>query len=151
MLYSFFFLMIRRPPGSTRTDTLFPYPTLFRSDAAHRGDRHREAGLADLHEHRLGDRQGLRKAQGEGRALALSRSDVARAAELAHFARDHLHAYAAACQAADLVDGREARVEDPRILIAVGPHRVRKCLGGGKSGTERITYARGRLTKTKKP
>src|SRR3546814_18155605 len=26
-----FFLMIRRPPGSTRTDTLFPYSTLFRS------------------------------------------------------------------------------------------------------------------------
>src|SRR3546814_17271212 len=25
------FLMIRRPPRSTRTDTLFPYPTLFRS------------------------------------------------------------------------------------------------------------------------
>src|SRR3546814_16495887 len=25
--------MIRRPPRSTRTDTLFPYPTLFRSDA----------------------------------------------------------------------------------------------------------------------
>src|SRR3546814_7360953 len=24
--------MIRRPPGSTRTDTLFPYTTLFRSD-----------------------------------------------------------------------------------------------------------------------
>src|SRR3546814_5852421 len=27
----FFFLMIRRPPRSTRTDTLFPYTTLFRS------------------------------------------------------------------------------------------------------------------------
>src|SRR3546814_9197172 len=27
----FFFLMIRRPPISTRTDTLFPYTTLFRS------------------------------------------------------------------------------------------------------------------------
>src|SRR3546814_17140711 len=26
------FLMIRRPPRSTRTDTLFPYTTLFRSD-----------------------------------------------------------------------------------------------------------------------
>src|SRR3546814_10362982 len=26
--------MIRRPPGSTRTDTLFPYTTLFRSDGA---------------------------------------------------------------------------------------------------------------------
>src|SRR3546814_4002108 len=32
-LYLFFFLMIRRPPRSTRTDTLFPYTTLFRSCA----------------------------------------------------------------------------------------------------------------------
>src|SRR3546814_19769427 len=30
--------MIRRPPRSTRTDTLFPYTTLFRSIA--HGDRH---------------------------------------------------------------------------------------------------------------
>src|SRR3546814_9372133 len=29
-----FFLMIRRPPRSTRTDTLFPYTTLFRSGNA---------------------------------------------------------------------------------------------------------------------
>src|SRR3546814_10474608 len=29
---SFFCLMIRRPPRSTRTDTLFPYTTLFRSE-----------------------------------------------------------------------------------------------------------------------
>src|SRR3546814_12700115 len=38
VLYSFclcfFFLMIRRPPRSTRTDTLFPYTTLFRSGLA---------------------------------------------------------------------------------------------------------------------
>src|SRR3546814_11665082 len=39
-----FFLRIRRPPRSTRTDTLFPYTTLFRSrDLAHllaaQGDR----------------------------------------------------------------------------------------------------------------
>src|SRR3546814_13030196 len=27
----FLFLMLRRPPSSTRTDTLFPYTTLFRS------------------------------------------------------------------------------------------------------------------------
>src|SRR3546814_13870744 len=45
----FFFLMIRRPPRSTRTDTLFPYTPLFRSDrSCHAGDapliaaRHRE-------------------------------------------------------------------------------------------------------------
>src|SRR3546814_15930851 len=31
-----FFLMIRRPPRSTRTDTLFPYTTLFRSDGGTR-------------------------------------------------------------------------------------------------------------------
>src|SRR3546814_3645955 len=34
---SFFFLMIRRPPRSTRTDTLFPYTTLFRSQASYSG------------------------------------------------------------------------------------------------------------------
>src|SRR3546814_8141130 len=37
----FFFLMIRRPPRSTRTDTLFPYTTLFRSD---------DGGAALLHD-----------------------------------------------------------------------------------------------------
>src|SRR3546814_15512016 len=31
VFYIIFFLMIRRPPRSTRTDTLFPYTTLFRS------------------------------------------------------------------------------------------------------------------------
>src|SRR3546814_9902277 len=36
--YSFFFLMIRRPPRSTRTDTLFPYTTLFRSAVHHDTD-----------------------------------------------------------------------------------------------------------------
>src|SRR3546814_11051251 len=34
----FFFLMIRRPPRSTRTDTLFPYTTLFRSQLVGGGD-----------------------------------------------------------------------------------------------------------------
>src|SRR3546814_12236730 len=38
----FFFLMIRRPPRSTRTDTLFPYTTLFRSIA---GVVDQEAGV----------------------------------------------------------------------------------------------------------
>src|SRR3546814_1929271 len=43
----FFFLMIRRPPRSTRTDTLFPYTTLFRSKArkAASGVRRRGAGV----------------------------------------------------------------------------------------------------------
>src|SRR3546814_13912896 len=33
--YVFFFLMIRRPPRSTRTDTLFPYTTLFQANAVY--------------------------------------------------------------------------------------------------------------------
>src|SRR3546814_10779289 len=40
----FFFLMIRRPPRSTRTDTLFPYTTLFRSSYC--GALFRESGIS---------------------------------------------------------------------------------------------------------
>src|SRR3546814_9293590 len=39
--------MIRRPPRSTRTDTLFPYTTLFRSNAENAAE-HRMIGVADL-------------------------------------------------------------------------------------------------------
>src|SRR3546814_2193749 len=43
-----FFLMVRRPPRSTRTDTLFPYTTLFRSGPApaHRARSQAAACLA---------------------------------------------------------------------------------------------------------
>src|SRR3546814_11838139 len=44
--FFFFFLRIRRPPRSTRTDTLFPYTTLFRS--FQRKDRVR--GREELHQ-----------------------------------------------------------------------------------------------------
>src|SRR3546814_13693302 len=44
-IFFIFFLMIRRPPRSTRTDTLFPYTTLFRSSPHPRGARR---GPADL-------------------------------------------------------------------------------------------------------
>src|SRR3546814_2695897 len=41
--------MIRRPPRSTRTDTLFPYTTLFRSefDRTSRSDRCRDRGRSE--------------------------------------------------------------------------------------------------------
>src|SRR3546814_3474458 len=41
----FFFLMRRRPPISTRTYTLFPYSTLFRSSHAQRVVRHRSGQI----------------------------------------------------------------------------------------------------------
>src|SRR3546814_5503568 len=39
--------MIRRPPRSTRTDTLFPYTTLFRSPGGVAGSSRRQGGLGD--------------------------------------------------------------------------------------------------------
>src|SRR3546814_14373804 len=41
--------MIRRPPRSTRTDTLFPYTTLFRSKSAGAHRLARRAGRAGLY------------------------------------------------------------------------------------------------------
>src|SRR3546814_6570553 len=71
MLYFIFFLMIRRPPRSTRTDTLFPYTTLFRSwsfwheqDAAAASPR---AGPGGLHAERARTRAGRSDAAAGGR------------------------------------------------------------------------------------
>src|SRR3546814_1142629 len=52
--------MIRRPPRSTRTDTLFPYTTLFRSPRAfQRGEHHRPwhvaAAVGQEQARRVGD------------------------------------------------------------------------------------------------
>src|SRR3546814_8000378 len=55
--------MIRRPPRSTRTDTLFPYPTLFRSDEALAGlegnVRHRAGCGIDLVDCSIGEGKDL--------------------------------------------------------------------------------------------
>src|SRR3546814_18031466 len=70
----FFFLMIRRPPRSTRTDTLFPYTTLFRSQAL-------PAVAAVHHGHVLPDRPAHRR-RAEDRAPApAGRRHLHRAAE----------------------------------------------------------------------
>src|SRR3546814_14861601 len=63
----FFFLMIRRPPRSTRTDTLFPYTTLFRSVGGAGEQRHRERrACLCLQRHRVRrgrDRHGIRRSE----------------------------------------------------------------------------------------
>src|SRR3546814_8584663 len=52
--------MLRRPPRSTRTDTLFPYTTLFRSDVAHHVTEIVFGGDdLDLHDRLEQDRAGL--------------------------------------------------------------------------------------------
>src|SRR3546814_15615345 len=58
--------MIRRPPRSTRTDTPFPYTTLFRSAAEGAGPFQARSGRSrSAHRHRLSDR-------GPGRRPVLS-------------------------------------------------------------------------------
>src|SRR3546814_19322989 len=56
----FFFLSIRRPPRSTRTDTLFPYPTLVRSRASP------SRGRRDARETRAGARGSSDSWRGRG-------------------------------------------------------------------------------------
>src|SRR3546814_20737742 len=54
-----FFLMIRRPPRSTRTDTLFPYTTLFRSPRRSRPvARPMERQISQAHRLGRGDDRG---------------------------------------------------------------------------------------------
>src|SRR3546814_13231756 len=85
--------MIRRPPRSTRTDTLFPYTTLFRSKhqlrLRHQCDvsavfdadarlPHRQP-LADLYRGRLADQHRTDGARAEKIGLSLDRHRAARA------------------------------------------------------------------------
>src|SRR3546814_13267696 len=103
LMFFFFFLMIRRPPRPNRTDTLFPYPTLFRSVA--RADPRTEAQVGE----------------GRGRtAIDLARIDEADDAEIAE---------AIARLDRRLVDAAPAdRVEigilGPKLLIAEAAHRT---------------------------
>src|SRR3546814_1160964 len=76
MFIFFFFLMIRRPPRSTRTDTLFPYTTLFRSGPSARC-RLEPRKRADSH----AENSEMRWAIFSGRNDALSSHAVVRSEE----------------------------------------------------------------------
>src|SRR3546814_4163781 len=63
--------MIRRPPRSTRTDTLFPYTTLFRSvPQQKREDQHEQRA-----EREAGERAHLQEASIEAAAVVGGRSE----------------------------------------------------------------------------
>src|SRR3546814_15839908 len=85
----FFFLMVRRPPRSTRTDTLFPYTTLFRSrerdivDAI--GERIGQI-LADA-QHREEDKSDQRRSDRRGKAQGFDQRDRKQHAE--HRSEEH--------------------------------------------------------------
>src|SRR3546814_8447834 len=58
--------MKRRPPRSTRTDTLFPYTTLFRSDRRQQEAGHHRGGITK--DHLVGVPGGRREGGGNGEA-----------------------------------------------------------------------------------
>src|SRR3546814_1249689 len=66
VIFFIFFLMIRRPPRSTRTDTLFPYTTLFRSWLG----CPRATGRSEIARRTAGPRRGARRS---GRAAGPAR------------------------------------------------------------------------------
>src|SRR3546814_11653902 len=80
--------MIRRPPRSTRTDTLFPYTTLFRSGrdaAADIAARLERRVLTDLRDRDLGQHGEV----GEGRAAHVMEDRLPLVAEAAGAVRHH--------------------------------------------------------------
>src|SRR3546814_18104128 len=104
--------MIRRPPRSTRTDTLFPYTTLFRSRVA-AGDGNRGAGGA-------GDRGDTARAGAppdacaDGRATRRSAAGGMKAIRIAHFGGPDVP------EVADMQAPRPAAHEVPIRLAAAG-------------------------------
>src|SRR3546814_17901364 len=76
----FFFLIVRRPPNSTRTDTLFPYPPLFRSPAPPVGLeialRLRVGRIAAaLHDGQVGRQEGVADRTQQGERSVKARSE----------------------------------------------------------------------------
>src|SRR3546814_3468875 len=117
--------MIRRPPRSTRTDTLFPYTTLFRSDG-HAGG----GGLAD----QLGCR-GAADDGGDAQLVAAGEENAGGGLELAQVL------VALAVLAAGEADRARAAGFEPVEQFLVALAGVRQLAGGGNDGDVGITPA----------
>src|SRR3546814_16236614 len=120
--------MIRRPPRSTRTDTLFPYTTLFRSepDAAYRRP-------ARSYRRALPDRRGSpRPAAGYP---APTPAGASQAADRRASGRDRRRP---APPVAQVGDGEGARLWQQAMGSTNPPARTRQSDGAGKSVTVRV-------------
>src|SRR3546814_2872084 len=80
--------MIRRPPRSTRTDTLFPYTTLVRSDQREEGQVALRSHAAEISEH-LRDELAERLGDAGVRVIDARISHLAYAPEIAQRSEEH--------------------------------------------------------------
>src|SRR3546814_14596178 len=114
--------MIRRPPRYTRTNTLFPYTTLFRSRRARRRaprrDRKRKAGPA-----RLKPMRGERR-RWAGSVLPGGREDLVDVSGDLHLAPDRLAPAALVDQARGAVDAHIPAAA--HVLVDPGPLGARQ-------------------------
>src|SRR3546814_2326760 len=119
--------MIRRPPRSTRTDTLFPYTTLFRSPLHPRGARRRPRRLYSAR---------LRRGAAEALDLSLRLSDPQPAAQAER-----------ALGAGRLLVHRYLHAAEPQRLAGRAPGRRLRADGRSEEHTSelqslmRISYA----------
>src|SRR3546814_6681480 len=134
--------MIRRPPCSTRTDTLFPYPTLFRSEKAERHlqqQRVRRIGIGvDAAKfHRLAQDKAIG-------GHVIDDAEVAQPCEQA--ARPHIHEVAADQQLSRNVQSGQPlqveMVEPPGEVKGRGPGRHPKQAAGGNAGADLLPRTR---------
>src|SRR3546814_15922872 len=126
----FFFLMIRRPPRSTRTDTLFPYTTLFRSGR----------GIGRLRKAGISVKMGIREQE-------------AQAAMMGFFAWQTLGRPYVTLKLVTYIDGKIARADGERQWTTGLQERAHNQLerarreailvGGGMGGTEERWVGKG--------
>src|SRR3546814_11457321 len=124
--------MIRLPPRSTRTDTLFPYTTLFRSDVAERsGDR--RAG--ERNEHREAEQDHRRRHRAvEPRAESAVQGGENRDAEPGE---EHDGGESRRVAGRHPREAPEGRV---RLVAALPSERKRAMLRGGRLASPGCTY-----------
>src|SRR3546814_20780676 len=122
-----FFLMIRRPPRSTRTDTLFPYTTLFRSDEVERVRLVIEVAVGARRRRGVRLFCGIEQRQRLGGAADRADADVAGVGKTRHLAR---HGAEADTGVGRIIGGIEPAVVEAEALVrATWQETGRRSLG----------------------
>src|SRR3546814_15021335 len=116
--------MIRPPPRSTRTDTLFPYTTLFRSEATGAYHRQLEQALTNLPCVKLNPARARRFAQAVGILAKTDKIDAEILARMATTLQPPVRPASTPQQArlAELISARDGLIRDKIALQNQATH-----------------------------